>query len=76
MNVYALPESEKNKLRQPPTSLVEALNHLKADRAFLLEGEIFSEELLDVYVQMKLEKEVGPLAERPHPYEYQLYYDL
>ena len=49
---------------------------LKKDHSFLLEGGVFSDEIIQAYVNLKLEKEVGLIAEKPHPYEYELYYDL
>lgn len=76
VNVYTLPESEKKKLKLPPDSLAKAIEHLKCKHDFLLEGDVFSEELIQAYTNLKLEKEIGMIAERPHPYEYELYYDL
>jgi len=76
VNVYTLPDAEKKKLKVLPATFLEALDHLKKDHKFLLEGEVFSDEIIDAYVKLKLEKEIGLVAERPHPYEYELYYDL
>ncbi len=53
-----------------------ALDALVADREFLLEGGVFTEDLLDAYVAYKMETEVGPVALRPHPYEFLLYYGV
>jgi glutamine synthetase len=76
VNIYALPEPERKKLKVLPNSFSEALNYLKSDHKFLVEGNVFSEELIEAYIQMKFEKEIDVIAERPHPYEYELYYDL
>jgi glutamine synthetase len=76
VNVYTLPESEKQKLRVLPRSFIEALDALKADHRFLVEGAVFSEELIESYIRMKYDKEVSQIADRPHPFEYELYYDL
>jgi glutamine synthetase len=76
INVYTLPESEKSELKVLPQSFNEAINALKSDHQFLREGDVFSDELIDAYIQAKLDKEISLIAERPHPYEYELYYDL
>jgi len=76
VNVYALPEDEKKKLKLPPDTFMQALSHLENEHNFLLAGEVFSEELIQAYINMKLEKEINIIAEKPHPYEYELYYDL
>lgn len=55
--------------------LNEALDALKADKDFLLEGGVFTEDLLDAYISYKMEEEVGPVSLRPHPYEFLLYYN-
>jgi len=55
--------------------LNEALDALAADKDFLLEGGVFTEDLLDAYISYKMEEEVGPVSLRPHPYEFLLYYN-
>jgi glutamine synthetase len=55
--------------------LNEALDALDADKDFLLEGGVFTEDLLDAYISYKMEEEVGPVSLRPHPYEFLLYYN-
>lgn len=54
--------------------LNEALDALEADKAFLLEGGVFTEDLLQAFISYKYEHEVGPVSLRPHPYEFLLYY--
>ena len=54
--------------------LNEALEALEADKAFLLEGGVFTEDLLQAFISYKYEHEVGPVSLRPHPYEFLLYY--
>ena len=76
VNIYTLPEFEKEKLKLMPDTFVQALDQLKNNHKFLLESNVFSEELIQAYVNMKFEKEIKIIAERPHPYEYELYYDL
>jgi len=76
VNVYALPDAEKQKLKVLPDTFAESLHSLKDNHDFLLEDNVFSEELIQAFIQLKLEKEIGMIAQRPHPYEYELYYDL
>jgi len=51
------------------------LDALAADHAFLLEGGVFTQDLIDTYISWKRQNEVGPIRLRPHPYEFHLYYD-
>src|SRR5438093_4131046 len=60
---------------QVPGSLAEALDALEADHAFLLKGDVFSEELIRTWIDYKRENEVDPVRLRPHPLEFSLYYD-
>jgi glutamine synthetase len=74
-NLYDLPPEE---LRQVPTvcgSLREALDSLKADNAFLRRGDVFTEDLIDAYVDLKME-EVMAFETMPHPIEYKMYYSV
>ncbi|HYK83071.1 MAG TPA: glutamine synthetase, partial [Gemmatimonadales bacterium] len=59
-----------------PGSLGEALAALEADHAFLLEGGVFTPDLLATWLAYKRAKELDPVALRPHPYEFFLYYDV
>ncbi|MFO7321988.1 MAG: type I glutamate--ammonia ligase [Chloroflexota bacterium] len=59
-----------------PGSLGEALNALEADHAYLLEGGVFTEDFIETYIAYKRLNEVDPVAMRPHPYEFTLYYDF
>ena len=59
-----------------PGSLDDALNNLEKDHAFLLNGGVFSKDVIETWVQYKREKEVDPMRLRPHPYEFFLYYDV
>ena len=58
-----------------PGSLSEALEHLEADSQFLLKGDVFTQDFLDMWIAAKV-KEHDALRLRPHPYEFYLYYDL
>jgi len=62
-------------VEQVPGSLAEALDALEADHAFLVKGEVFSEGLIQTWIDWKREHEVDPVRLRPHPMEFALYYD-
>jgi len=74
-NMYELPPEELAKVPQVPSSLGEALDLLEKDHAFLLKGDVFTTDFLDMWVAAK-RKEVDALRLRPHPYEFHLYYDV
>ena len=59
-----------------PGALDEALDALEKDHAFLLKGDVFTEDLLNTYIEYKRAKEVDAMRLRPHPYEFALYYDI
>jgi len=75
-NLYDLPPEEAALVPQTPGSLDESLAALKDDHDFLLQGDVFTEDLVQTWIDYKIEEEVKPLAARPHPYEFALYYDL
>ncbi len=75
VNLYHLPEEEKAKLKQLPTSLDEALDALEADHDYLTAGGVFPEELLKNFIANK-RKEVAELSKIPHPAEFDRYYNL
>lgn len=76
---YDLFESHGNNGRGPvkqvPASLPEALDALEADHQFLLEGGVFTADLIQTWIEYKRAKEIDPIRLRPHPYEFHLYYD-
>jgi glutamine synthetase len=74
-NLYELPPEEMAKVPQVPGSLSEALDHLEKDHEFLLKGDVFTQDFLDMWVATK-RKESDALRLRPHPYEFFLYYDV
>lgn len=59
-----------------PGSLHAVLDALEADHDFLLEGGVFSEDIIEAYIGYKRENEADQVAMRPHPYEFQLYVDI
>jgi len=75
-DLYELPPEEAKNIPQVPASLEEALLALEADHDFLLAGNVFTPELIETWVSFKREQEIKPLAQRPHPFEYELYYGV
>ena len=75
-DIYELPRSELESLPSVPASLDEALATLADDHEFLLEGGVFTEDLIDTWVDYKMEHEISQVRLRPHPYEFHLYYDI
>jgi glutamine synthetase len=75
-DLYELSEEELAKLASVPHSLAEALDALEADHEFLLKGDVFTEDLLETYIEFKRTEEVDPINIRPHPWEFALYYDV
>lgn len=73
-NMYELPEKERSKIKALPTSLTEALDALKQDHDYLLEGGVFTKGLIDNWIKRKTDEEAMPVALRPHPYEFNLSY--
>lgn len=69
-------EENINKVTMTVGKLNEALDALQADHAFLLEGGVFTKDVLDAYIAYKYEVEIGPVSLRPHPYEFLLYYGV
>jgi glutamine synthetase len=75
-DIYELAPDEVAKVPSMPASLEGALDALEKDSAFLLKGDVFTEEMLRTYVEYKREKEIEAVRLRPHPYEFALYYDI
>jgi len=75
-DLYELPPEEAKNIPQVPGSLDEALDALEADHDFLLEGGVFTDDLIRAWIDLKRETEILPMALRPHPYEYELYYGV
>ena len=69
-NIYDLPPEELAKVPSAPGSLEEALNCLKADHEFLLKGDVFTQDVLDMWVEYKTANEIDPVRLRPHPHEF------
>jgi glutamine synthetase len=74
-NMYELPPEELAKVPQVPASLGEALDILEKDHEYLLKGDVFTMDFLDMWISHK-RKEADAIRLRPHPYELYLYYDV
>ncbi|HVC33364.1 MAG TPA: type I glutamate--ammonia ligase [Chloroflexota bacterium] len=74
-DLYELEPEEAVQIKSTPGSLGEVLDALEQDHAFLLRGDVFTPDLIRNYIAYKREREVDPIALRPHPYEFHLYYD-
>jgi len=75
-NIYDLPPEEQESVPDAPTSLEEALDALENDHEFLLKGEVFSKEMIDAFIEYKRVNEVLELKTRPHPFEFETYFDV
>lgn len=74
-NLYDLPPEEEANIPKVAFSLEQALNALSADRDFLKAGGVFTDDLIDGYIALKME-EVQAMRMRPHPLEFDLYYSV
>lgn len=75
-NIYDLPPEELAEIPSAPGSLDESLAALKEDHAFLMKGDVFTEDVISKWVDYKIEKEVNAVKLRPHPHEFFLYFDI
>ncbi len=75
-DLYDLPPEELKKVPQVPGSLDAALNALENDHAFLTAGGVFTDDLLETWIDYKRINEIDAIRLRPHPYEFNLYYDM
>jgi glutamine synthetase len=75
-DLYELPPDEHANIPQVPGSLEAVLSALEDDHEYLLEGGVFTPDLIETWVSWKRENEVDPIRLRPHPHEFELYYDI
>ena len=75
-NIYDLPPEEAAKVAQTPVSLRAAVNALEADHGFLLKGDVFTNDVIETWIDYKMKNEVQALELRPHPWEFAMYYDI
>ncbi len=75
-DLYDLEPEELDDIESTPVSLGDALDALEDDHEYLLKGDVFTEDVLDVWIDYKRENEVDAVNIRPHPYEFFLYHDI
>ena len=75
-DLYELPPEDLAKIRSTPGSLEEVLEALENDHEFLLQGGVFTKNVIDTWIEYKREREVDPVRLRPHPWEFYLYSDI
>lgn len=75
-DIYDLSPEEMKAVPSMPASLDEALTCLEDDHAFLLKGDVFTEELIETFISYKRRAEADAIRLRPHPYEFALYFDI
>ncbi|MBX2974569.1 MAG: type I glutamate--ammonia ligase [Ignavibacteriaceae bacterium] len=75
-DIYDMEPEELQNVPSTPGSLQEALKALADDHEYLLRGDVFTQDVIDTWIRYKYEKEVKPMALQPHPYEFNLYYDV
>ncbi len=75
-DLYDLPPEEAARVKSTPGSLPEVLDALEADHEFLLKGDVFTPDVIEVWLEYKRTREVDPIRLRPHPYEFHLYFDI
>ena len=68
-------QEELDQTNKTPESLEEALQDLEADHVYLTKGGVFTDDLIETWIDYKMENEVLELRLRPHPHEFFLYYD-
>lgn len=75
-DLYELAPEEHAGVPQVPSSLPAVLEALEADHEYLLAGGVFTPDLIETWIDFKRTNEIAPIALRPHPHEFELYYDL
>jgi glutamine synthetase len=74
-NNYTLPEEEKKKIKTAPGTFEETLAALEKDHDFLTAGGVFPEEVIEAWIALK-RGEISAMKAKPHPAEFELYFDL
>ena len=74
-DIYSLSRAELADVPSVPACLEDSLDALRSDHEFLLKGDVFTEDLVETWIEYKMDREVNELRQRPHPFEFALYYD-
>lgn len=75
-DIFEMSPEERKHIHPTPGSLYEVLTNLEKDHAYLLKGGVFTDDLLEVWIEYKRKREEDQIRLRPHPYEFALYYDI
>ncbi|MET3987443.1 type I glutamate--ammonia ligase [Streptomyces sp. PvR034] len=75
-DLYELSPDEHASVPQVPTSLDAVLRALEEDNEYLQAGGVFTSDLIETWIDYKRTHEIAPIALRPHPHEFELYFDL
>jgi glutamine synthetase len=75
-DLYDLPPEEVSQVTQVPGSLPEVLEALEKDSEYLLEGGVFTPDLIETWIDYKKTAEIDPVRLRPTPHEFAMYYDV
>ncbi|MEK7281482.1 MAG: type I glutamate--ammonia ligase, partial [Chloroflexota bacterium] len=75
-DIYELPKEELAHVKTVPGSLDQVLLALEEDHDFLLQGNVFTTDLIETWIKYKRQREIDPVRLRPHPHEFYLYYDV
>jgi glutamine synthetase len=75
-DIYSLSPAELSKVPSVPGSLEGALNALESDHEFLTKGDVFTQDVIETWLEYKRGREIDPVRLRPHPYEFKLYFDI
>ena len=74
-DIYEMSAEDLARYPKTPGTLEEAIEALAEDHAFLTAGDVFTDDLVQTWIQWKRDNELDEMALRPHPYEFHLYYD-
>jgi glutamine synthetase len=74
-DIYDMPPEELKDLPRTPPTLDDALTALERDHEFLLQGSVFTEDVIETWIGYKRTEEVMAIQARPHPHEFALYFD-
>ena len=75
-DLYDLAPDELKDVLKTPSSLEESLAALRNDHQFLLRGDVFTEDVIEEWINYKTKNEIDAVRLRPHPYEFALYFDI
>ncbi len=74
-DLYDLAPEEQQDVASTPASLEAALTALEKDHEFLLRGDVFTSDVIETWIEYKRTVEVTAIQQRPHPYEFAMYFD-